>query len=131
MFINGNFEVKETRSAFVISVIGGDDRVRITKKEVEMVFSYEDDEMVAALLGVIELSRHSECVYRNTSLKYAPKTMIDQEDFLEKLNFLLECKMISIDALINKFSQMKYYQIVKFFEEEFKEDFYEEMASYN
>ena len=53
------------------------------------------------------------------------------QEFLEKLNFLLECKMISIDALINKFSGMKYFQIVKFFEEEFTEDMYEELTSYN
>lgn len=131
MFFSGDFEVKETNSGFIISVIGGDNKVRITKKNVEMVFSDEDPEMVATLLGVIELSRHSESVYRNTSLKYTPKMMIDQENFLEKLNFLLECKMLSIDALIDKFSQMKYFQVVEFFEEEFTEDFLEEISSYN
>lgn len=132
MFFSGDFEIKETDSAFIISVVGENDRIRIPKKDVEMVFSDEDDEMVAALLGVIELSRHSEIVYRKpSSVKYRPKTMIHDEEFLEKLNFLLECKMISIDALINKFSGMKYFQIVKFFEEEFTEDFYEEIASYN
>ena len=131
MFFSGDFEVKETNSGFIISVIGGDNKVRITKKNVERVFSDEDPEMVATLLGVIELSRHSESVYRNTSLKYTPKMMIDQENFLEKLNFLLECKMLSIDALIDKFSQMKYFQVVEFFEEEFTEDFLEEISSYN
>lgn len=132
MFFSGDFEIKETDSAFIISVVGENDRIRIPKKDVEMVFSDEDDEMVAALLGVIELSRYSEIVYRKpSSVKYRPKTMIHDEEFLEKLNFLLECKMISIDALINKFSGMKYFQIVKFFEEEFTEDMYEELTSYN
>lgn len=131
MFFCGDFEIKETDSAFIISVVGENNKIRILKDEVEMVFSDEDPEMVAVLLGVIELSRHNEIVCgKSSSLKYKPKTMIHDEEFLEKLNFLLECKMLSIDALINKFSQMKYYQIVKFFEEEFTEDFYEEMASY-
>ena len=50
---------------------------------------------------------------------------MDQE-FLEKLNFLLEWRRTSIDALIYKFSQMKYHEIIEFFDEEFTEETYEE-----
>lgn len=122
----------KTRSSYIISVVGEENKVRITKEEVANVFSDEVPEMVAALLGMIEFARHSGIVSSKfEGIKYMPKRIICDESFLEKLNFLLECKMISIDALINKFCEMKYFQIVNFFEEEFTEDFYEEVASYN
>ena len=123
MYYSGDFEIKETDSAYIISVIGETDRIRIPKNDVEMVFSDEDPGMVAVLLGVIELSRHNETVSRlYSTLKYSPKTMIHDEDFLGKLNYLLESKTIYVDALIDKFLHMKYFEIVKFFDEDFAED---------
>ena len=127
MYLSDDFEIKETRSAYIISSVGDQDKIRISKDDVEKVFSDEDPEMVALLLGVIMFARHNEIVSKKFSgIKYIPKKITHEEEFFEKLNFLLECKMISIDGLINKFSGMKYFQIVKFFEEEFTEDMYEE-----
>jgi hypothetical protein len=48
--------------------------------------------------------------------------MIHDEDFLGKLNYLLESKTVYVDALIEKFLHMKYFEIVKFFDEDFAED---------
>ena len=127
MYLSGDFEIKETRSAFIVSAIGSDNRVRITKVDVENVFSDEEPEMVATFLAVIESARYSETKLKKLfGKKYIPKRIIDDEKFLEKLNFLLECRMTSIDTLIYKFSQMKYHEIIKFFDEEFTEETYEE-----
>ena len=127
MYYSEDFEIEETRSAFIVSEVGKDDKVRITKVDAENVFSDEDPEMVAALLAVIEVARYNEIASKKFLGKNnIPKRIIDDEDFLEKLNFLLECRMTSIDALIYKFSQMKYHEIIKFFDEEFTEETYEE-----
>ena len=127
MYLSGDFEIKETRLAFIVSAIGSDNRVRITKVDVENVFSDEEPEMVATFLAVIESARYSETKLKKLfGKKYIPKRIIDDEKFLEKLNFLLECRMTSIDTLIYKFSQMKYHEIIKFFDEEFTEETYEE-----
>ena len=81
MFISGNYEVKETKSAFVISIAGEDDRIRITKKQVENVFSYEEPEMVAILLGVIELARHNVITPKNDyNKRFVPERIIENED---------------------------------------------------
>ena len=37
MYYSGDFEIKETDSAYIISVIGETDRIRIPKNDVEMV----------------------------------------------------------------------------------------------
>lgn len=131
MFFSGNFSVRETKSAYVVSIIGESNKVRITKKEVENVLLYEETEMVAALFGTIELARIDQIANKSDyNPAYIPERIIQNKDILAKINFLLECKMITIDALINMFSEMKYFQIVKFFEED-TEDMYEELTSYN
>ena len=128
MYYSGDFEIKETRSAFIVSEVGKDKRVRITKVDAENVFSDEEPEMIATLLAVIEVARYNEIESKKFLGKnYIPKRIIDDEDFLEKLNFLLECRMTSIDALIYNFSQMKYHEIIEFFDEEFTEETYEEL----
>ena len=132
MFFSGDFRVKETKSAYIVSIIGASNKVRITKKEVEDVLSYEESEMIAVLLGIIELARIDQISTKSDyNPAYIPERIIQNEEVLSKINFLLECKMITIDALINKLSQMKYFEIKKFFKEEFDEEFYEEVASYN
>lgn len=47
MFFSGDFEVNKRRSAYIISVVGEDNSVRITEKEVDAVNVDEEPEMVA------------------------------------------------------------------------------------
>ena len=54
MFFNGDFQVKETKTAYIVSVIGENNSVRITKEQVKSVDVNEEPEMVAILLGIIE-----------------------------------------------------------------------------
>lgn len=126
MFFSGDYEVKKTRSAYVISVVGEENSVRITEKEVEAVFVDEEPEMIAILLGLIEFARINE-----KALKNKTKHLIHDEDVLAKINFLLKCKMVTIDALINKISDMKYFEMNNFFKNDSEEDFIEEVESFS
>ena len=125
MFFSGDYEVTKKRTAFVISVIGEENSVRITEKEVEAVCVEEDPEMIAILLGIIEFARIDE-----KALKNKPKHLIHDRDVLSMIKFLLECKMITIDALINKISDMKYFEMKNFFEGDFEEESEEEVESW-
>ena len=117
MYFSGDFEVKKTRSAYVVSVVGEENSVRITNKEVEDVSTNEEPEMVAILLAIIEFARINEKALKNKTVH-----IIHDEDVLTRIKYLLEYKM-SIDVLIGIISEKKYYQMNEFFREDYEETY--------
>lgn len=109
MYYNGDFEVRKTRSGYVVSVIGGENFVRVTNKEVEDVSCNEDHEMVAILLAIIEFARINEKALKNKNIH-----IIHDEDVLFQIKNTIEYKM-SIDVLIGIISEMKYFEIKEYF----------------
>ena len=120
MFFNGDFQVKETKTAYIVSVIGEKNSVRITKEQVKSVDVNEEPEMVAILLGIIEFQRINERAFKRST-----EYLIKDEEVLGKINFLIETRRTPIDEVINILSQMKYFEMKNFFND-FEKSFFTE-----
>ncbi len=115
MFFSGDYQVKEYRKSYVVSVIGENNSVRIQKKLVDAADLKDEPEIVAILLAVIEFQRINEKALKNRTIH-----LIEDEDVLGKINYMIETRGISIDQVILRLSQMKYFEMKRFFNEEFE-----------
>ena len=121
MFFSGDYQVKEYRMSYVVSVIGENNSVRIPKELVDAEDLKDETEIVAIILAVIEIQRINEKALKNRTTH-----LIKDEDVLGKINYMIETRRISIDQVILKLSQMKYFEMKKFFYEEFEKKFFSE-----
>ena len=77
--------------------------------------------VVAILLAVIEFQRINEKALKNRTIN-----LIEDADVLGKINYMIETRGISIDEVILRLSQMKYFEMKRFFKEEFAKKFFNE-----
>jgi len=115
MYYYEDYSLKETPNAFMVSEAFEERTVRIEKSVVRNLDTNQDDEIVAILLGKIELIRLNSAEVNQR----APRSFLKKEEFQQKLNVFLS-KMYA-ESIITAISEMKFYELKEFFLEDSSE----------
>lgn len=104
---SGDYDVIETRNTFKVFDEDGN-YVAINKNILENVKSSEEPTRIAILYAIIEFSRLDEKAFK----KRSKVNLIEMPEVWDRINFLLETS--NIEFIINKLSQMKYFEMVAY-----------------
>lgn len=122
MFYSKEYKVEETKSAFIVSKIDGEDKVRIEKELIEKIpVNEESKEMVGIILAIIEHARYAQMTDNHALVD---ERIIENEDILSKIYSSLEYKQKSVDWLVDRLERMKHNEVLDFFNDEFEGEIY-------
>lgn len=112
LFFYEDYVVKEKKEAFLVSEDVFEDKrvVRIKKSLLESLGSDKEPEMLAIILGKIELIRLETKMHDRN----APRSFIGKEEFIKNFKNLVN-SVKSADAILAEISEMKYHELKETF----------------